>query len=332
LAISMTLISEFISQYRGEYSFYQNISELCAQQCESALEESGIRAIVSFRAKRPDRLEAKVRRRANRIHYRSLNDIYDDIVDLAGARISLYFPGDREQVGQVIREQFDLIEPPKDFPTASTTQTGKRFSGYWATHYHVCLMSGKTHSWNERFAQVKIEIQVASVLMHAWAEVEHDLAYKQLDGGLSDEEYAILDELNGLVLAGEIALERLQKAVEARIQNLNRPFNNHYELAAYLYDKVRAQQKGSLDEVKLPMGRADILLNLLRKAALDQPHELSHYLAQVHLSDSRMSVADQITEHIIHDNPALRGAYRNILRQMQDYDAPATVLGEEHTE
>ncbi len=49
--------------------------------------------------------------------------------------------------------------------------------------------------------------------MHSWAEVEHDLVYKPINGKLSDEEYAILDEINGLVLSGEIALERLQKAM-----------------------------------------------------------------------------------------------------------------------
>ena len=48
--------------------------------------------------------------------------------------------------------------------------------------------------------------------MHAWSEVEHDLVYKPLNGTLSEEELAILDELNGLVLAGEIALERLHIA------------------------------------------------------------------------------------------------------------------------
>lgn len=32
----------------------------------------------------------------------------------------------------------------------------------------------------------------------------HDLVYKPLQGTLSDEELAILDELNGLVLAGKL--------------------------------------------------------------------------------------------------------------------------------
>jgi ppGpp synthetase/RelA/SpoT-type nucleotidyltranferase len=52
--------------------------------------------------------------------------------------------------------------------------------------------------------------------MHAWSEVEHDLVYKPLDGDFSPEEYA-LDQLNGLVLAGEMALETLQKAQQARL-------------------------------------------------------------------------------------------------------------------
>ena len=62
-----------------------------------------------------------------------------------------------------------------------------------------------------KYGAARIEIQVASLIMHAWSEVEHDLIYKPMQGTLSEEELSILDELNGLVLAGEIALERLQQ-------------------------------------------------------------------------------------------------------------------------
>ena len=74
----------------------------------------------------------------------------------------------------------------------------------------------------KKYAEARVEIQVASVLMHAWSEVEHDLVYKPLQGTLSDEELAILDELNGLVLAGEIALERLQSAGNERVKQQER--------------------------------------------------------------------------------------------------------------
>lgn len=45
-----------------------------------------------------------------------------------------------------------------------------------------------------------------------WSEVEYDLVYKPLDGDFSGEEYALLDQLNGLAISAEIALENLQKA------------------------------------------------------------------------------------------------------------------------
>ena len=120
----------------------------------------------------------------------------------------------------------------------------KRFSGYWATHYRVQLRESSLNDAQNRYKDARIEIQVASVLMHAWAEVEHDLVYKPLQGKLSENEYAILDELNGLVIAGEIALERLQKAGEARVTTGGRAFSNHYDLAAHLLNAAGPTLKG----------------------------------------------------------------------------------------
>ena len=84
------------------------------------------------------------------------------------------------------------------------------------TRVRIQLKDNSLQDTQKRYVNSKTEIQVASVLMHAWSEVEHDLVYKPLNGTLSEEELAILDELNGLVLAGEIALERLQIAGTAR--------------------------------------------------------------------------------------------------------------------
>ena len=53
---------------------------------------------------------------------------------------------------------------------------------------------------NKRYAEAAVEIQVASVLMHAWAEVEHDLVYKRLEGELSDDESGRLQ--SRVLLAG----------------------------------------------------------------------------------------------------------------------------------
>jgi hypothetical protein len=80
------------------------------------------------------RLEAKVRQRATTRNYSSVDDIYNDIVDLAGARVALYFPGERTQVDSIVRSLLAFAEMPKEFPANSNPTYYKRFSGYWATH------------------------------------------------------------------------------------------------------------------------------------------------------------------------------------------------------
>lgn len=234
----MTVIDTFLVQYSREYDYYRKAAQIREQRCSAELDQSGIRAIVSYRAKRPDRLKTKVHQRNEEKKYRKLKNIYDDIVDLAGVRIALYFPGDLDEVERLIRGSFD-VSKTKMFPDESNEPSyEKRFSGYAARHYHVRLKSADLEGTDTRYASALVEVQVASVLVHAWAEVEHDLAYKPMSGDLSSEEYAILDELNGLVLAGEIALERLQKAGDLRLRLKEGKFRNHYELASYIFGKV----------------------------------------------------------------------------------------------
>lgn len=89
----MNLISEFIGRYRKELDFYEQSCHMVAQILEVNLRSAGVRAIVTSRAKNPTRLEDKVRQRSTKNNYKSVDDIYTDIVDLSGVRVALYFPG-----------------------------------------------------------------------------------------------------------------------------------------------------------------------------------------------------------------------------------------------
>nr|WP_262502229.1 hypothetical protein [Pseudomonas fragi] len=75
---------------------------MVAQTLESHLRSAGVRAIVTSRAKNHARLEAKVKQRAEKHNYTAVSSIFDDIVDLAGVRVALYFPGERQEVGRII--------------------------------------------------------------------------------------------------------------------------------------------------------------------------------------------------------------------------------------
>ena len=72
----MGIIEEFVQHYKKEYDFYEMVSKLVAQQMESSLHEAGIRAIVTYRAKNPERLLAKLYQRNEErdSKYSSLDD------------------------------------------------------------------------------------------------------------------------------------------------------------------------------------------------------------------------------------------------------------------
>lgn len=307
----MDLISQFVARYRKEYDFYEQACRMTAQVLDTNLQSTGVRAIVTSRAKNPSRLEVKVRQRSTKAPYQTVDQIYDDIVDLAGVRVALYFPAEREEVGRVIRSLFILASEPKEFPTPGQPSYKKRFSGYWATHYRVRLPETLLNESQKRYTEANVEIQVASVLMHAWSEVEHDLVYKPLQGKLSDDEYAILDELNGLVLAGEIALERLQRAGEQRISEHDREYTNHYDLASSLLDLARDKLTGQ-NIHDSALGRVDLLYALLRELALGTPEKLAHYVEALHSDLERRPLAEQVIDQVLAEDPARYAVFEQI--------------------
>jgi ppGpp synthetase/RelA/SpoT-type nucleotidyltranferase len=310
---TMSLIDDFISRYTKEYDFYYQAGRLAAQKLESSLREAGVRSIVTDRAKSISRLREKCQQRdIDRGGYTSIEEIYEDIVDLAGVRIALYFPAECDQVDGTIVRLFNMVGPKKEFPDPTKSRPGKRFSGYSAAHYRVQLKEQDLNDSQKRYATAKIEIQVASVLMHAWAEVEHDLVYKPLSGDLSEDELAILDELNGMVLAGEIALESLQRAGEARVAVKGRKIANHYDLAVHLLGRAADITKKPISEAGL--GRVDILFDLLKKLGKDTAELLAPYLEALHDNVEIRPLADQITDALLAEDPSRYETYDSVRR------------------
>ena len=236
----LSVIDAFIKLYKHEMDFYEEVAHQTAETLEDALTEAGIRAIVTFRAKKPRKLKAKLIVRDQRRHYQNFRAIYDDIVDLAGVRVALYLPADRDAVGEIIERIFAPVRAPKNFPKDRGPGDGM---GYVATHYLVQLRPETLHKDELRYADTNIEIQVASVLMHAWAEVTHDLIYKPEQGSLTTEEHKMIDDLNKIVQQGESVLEQLQESVETR----NNGAELRFELSAALTklaQRLGLQSKG----------------------------------------------------------------------------------------
>ena len=67
---------------------------------------SGLWSLTGY--KNPGRLKSKILRRnvKRTVPYKNMKEIYEDIADLCGIRVSLYFPGDRIKVDSLISDLF----------------------------------------------------------------------------------------------------------------------------------------------------------------------------------------------------------------------------------
>ena len=262
------LIEEFVREYAESEEEYKKVADMVCRDLKSYLDGTGIMAIVSSRAKDSDRLKGKLMRdEAKRIAegeppFKTQEDIWKAVHDLVGARIALYFPRDVSKIPNILRKHFFCGENPKIFPPRvpafdSLVQMGytghkrriypgydnRRFDGYQAVHFQIRYENPPSG----KIPNPDIEVQVASVLMHAWSEVEHDLAYKKMTGEVSREEYEVLDEINGLVIAGEIALNRLNQLSKQR-QRMEKTVENSYSLGLYLEDWLEQWKGRPLEE------------------------------------------------------------------------------------
>jgi putative GTP pyrophosphokinase len=102
-------------------------------------------------------------------------DPLTEVTDLSGLRIILFYLDDVERVGELITQQFEVdAEHSGD---KSVALDPDRF-GYLSVHHVIRLDSSRKEllEW-KRFDGYCAEIQVRTVLQHAWAAISRKLAY-----------------------------------------------------------------------------------------------------------------------------------------------------------
>lgn len=312
----MTSLDKYLEAYERQFDYWDSLASKARGLVEGEINGSGIRAIVTSRAKSTERLRGKINQRNRSKKYQTPEDIEADIIDRAGVRVALYFPSQQAEVEKIILKSFSVFEK-KEFPDPAHIRPGSpRFTGYRATHYRCTILPDCLNDADQRYLSGPIEIQVASVLMHAWSEVEHDLVYKPLEGELSDTEYSLLDQLNGLVQSGEIALEELLRASDARLAAEETPFRSHYELGEYL-----RSQKAIKDALvkESDLGAIDVLFEFLRSEGLNKSVDIAPYLANLHDDFEQRPLADQVSDLMIAGDKAKYRSYRQAIMRTRNH-------------
>ncbi|MDT3678864.1 MAG: RelA/SpoT domain-containing protein [Burkholderiaceae bacterium] len=127
---------------------------------------------VSARAKSPERFIGKAKRLTAE-GARKYEHPFEQIQDLVGARVIVFYKQDVEAVREVLNRYFRRIESRNLVPD-SVNQFG-----YVGRHLILAIPEDVVdddadHAKTPQF----FELQVKTLFQHAWSEAEHDLAYK----------------------------------------------------------------------------------------------------------------------------------------------------------
>lgn len=209
-------VEDIVAEFVANEHTYSRVRTLAGITCDSLLFKSGIPHVMSNRVKSEERLREKlIRKEVN--DNKSYNNI-SEVTDLVGVRISTYFSSQIEEVVEAIKHDKQHIEVLEEVrhPTEEELKRSylRPLPGYSAVHLIVKMID--PHPADESMSVIPVEIQITSVLMHAWSEVEHDLMYKKITGEPSEDEKQLLKSSLASLIGAEIAMDQIRKKIQER--------------------------------------------------------------------------------------------------------------------
>ena len=157
--------------YRDRYSTYESFTQKLEDLIRELTNGLNIDLRIESRPKSVESFVKKIDRKPNKYK----NPI-EEITDLVALRIIAYYKEDVESIAHLIKEQFE-VDPKKSVDKAELLDPD-RF-GYLSLQY-ICHLLEERESLPEwkSYGEIQFEIQIRTILQHAWAEVDHKLRYK----------------------------------------------------------------------------------------------------------------------------------------------------------
>lgn len=162
--------TELLKQEFGKTSsLYQRLSINLSESLKFLLNENGIPYLdVYSRVKDFDSFQDKIDRK-------KYEDPFSQIEDICGLRVVCYYPSDITKIEQIIKNEFEIINSEDKISSLDPDKFG-----YRSYHFIVQLKNEWLKVPNYRgLSGLKAEIQVRTILMHAWADISHKLSYKK---------------------------------------------------------------------------------------------------------------------------------------------------------
>ncbi|WP_052238116.1 GTP pyrophosphokinase [Pectobacterium brasiliense] len=161
---------EFKEWVSEKLPYFRLMSTQLASVIENLLKQNNVTYFsIDSRTKDTNGIEEKIKRK-------NYKDPKVQLTDISGIRIILYIEDDVKKVCDIIKETFN-VDSSNSLDNIQRLSTDR--IGYRSTHF-VCDIGKARTAMKEysSFSELKFEIQIRTILQHAWASLTHDRNYK----------------------------------------------------------------------------------------------------------------------------------------------------------
>ncbi len=157
-----------LEEYRKQRDDFVKLGDTVHGMLDDIMEEIGISVLtIEHRVKAEKSLAGKLERSGG--YYNT----FDELTDILGLRIVCFLADEIDTIGKKVEQSFVI-----DWENSSDKRAliKENAFGYLSLHYICSLPFGK--GWPDEICGKKFEIQIRTILQHAWAVIEHDIGYK----------------------------------------------------------------------------------------------------------------------------------------------------------
>ena len=177
-----------LEDYRKQREDFIKLGDVVHAMLKDTAKELGLTVLaVEHRVKEERSLAGKLERKGD------MYSTLEDITDILGCRIICFLSDEIDKIGKKIEEKFVI-----DWENSSDKRAliKEDAFGYLSLHYICSLPFGD--KWPDEICGKKFEVQIRTILQHAWSAIHHDIGYKS-DFGVPREINRQFARLAGLL-------------------------------------------------------------------------------------------------------------------------------------
>lgn len=248
-------------EFQNNKANYDRLGNNIVQALKTFLNEKEIPFLdIYYRIKKFDSFYEKIGRK-------KYKNPFEEIEDICGIRIICYYASDIEKISKLITDEFKILQEED-----KADLLGLKEFAYRSRHFILRINKKWTSAPNYRnLEKLKAEVQVRTILMHAWAEIEHKLNYKS-DSQVPDKFQRKLFRLSAKFEEADEQFEELKSGIEsyksklqAKIESTN-SFNTKQD---FNIDTYRAFINFHFPDYKIEMFRLNHTFELYTEANYD---------------------------------------------------------------